>query len=149
MRQRPELTTETDAEGTLGVALSGELIVARIGALDRELRAVEGAVRRVDLSDVTAIDTVGAWLVWRLVRDHDASVTGASEEAGRLIDAVSRSQGSAEIEPLRPALTTRVLDTVGATVIGLGVGTLAWLGFLGQLILAGRSGKAQTLINIS
>ena len=138
MRQLPDFTTETDAEGTLSVALSGAMIVARIGALDRRLRAIDGAVSRIDLSAVTAIDTVGAWLVWRLARQHDAKVSGASEEAGRLIDAVSQSKGSAQLQPTRLPLAMRVLDTVGGAVIGWRLGAIAGLGFFGQMILACR-----------
>jgi phospholipid/cholesterol/gamma-HCH transport system permease protein len=35
----------------------------------------------IDLSEVERMDTVGAWLVYRTVRDRNAKVVGASEEA--------------------------------------------------------------------
>ena len=37
----------------------------------------------IDLSGVEKMDTVGAWLVYRTVRDRGAKVTGASPDAVR------------------------------------------------------------------
>ncbi|MBU6266314.1 MAG: ABC transporter permease [Sphingomonadales bacterium] len=138
MRETPEFSSESDADGALRVALGGPLIVARIGELDKRLRAIDAPVAAVDLSKVTAIDTVGAWLVWRLVRDGDAKLTGASEEATRLIDAVSESKGTASISPERLPPFTRALDTLGSTVLGWREGAVGGLGFLGQVMLAVR-----------
>ncbi|MDE2403750.1 MAG: ABC transporter permease [Sphingomonadales bacterium] len=138
MRQRPDFSTDDDADGGTRVALTGPLIVARIGDIDKRLRALAGPVATIDLSGLTAIDTVGAWVVWRLARDNDAQLTGASDEATRLIDAVSESKGTSRLTPERPPALTRALATLGETVIGWGQGTLAGLGFLGQVILAVR-----------
>ena len=138
MRQQPDFTIETQTGGAQRVALSGAWIVARVGSLDSRLRAVEGAVAQVDLAAVSAIDTVGAWLVWRLARDHEAEIVGASEQAARLIEAVKPSKGDSAISPARLPLLPRVLDIVGGAVIGFWHGTVGGLDFIGSVILAMR-----------
>ncbi|MFC3173170.1 ABC transporter permease [Novosphingobium bradum] len=135
MRQEAEFTTRED-DGATTVALGGPLIVARIGALDRALRALAGPVRTLDLSGVTAIDTVGAWVAWRTARDTGAEIVGASDEARRLIEAVSASSTETPIAAPRPELIERVPEAVGALVSGIGQGAVGVIGFLGQIILA-------------
>ena len=57
-------------QGTL--RFTGELTLARIGDLPARLAALGETTTTVDLAAVDRIDTVGAWLVHRLARDHDA-----------------------------------------------------------------------------
>ena len=134
MRQLAEYTTRDDAGGTT-VALAGPLTVSRVGALDQQLRTL-GDVARVDLSGVTAIDTVGAWIAWRLSRGGEAKITGESDEARRLIEAVSGTSTVAEVAPPRPELLERVPEAVGTLVTSMGQGSVGITGFLGQIILA-------------
>jgi phospholipid/cholesterol/gamma-HCH transport system permease protein len=135
MRQLAEFTIR-EGEGGSTVALGGPLTVGRIGALDRALRALPGGVRCVDLSAVSAIDTVGAWLAWRTARDLGAEITGESEEARRLIAAVSRSSADADVEAPRAALVERVPEAVGTLVTGIGQGSIGITAFLGQIIVS-------------
>ena len=76
MTSAPELTTNADNPG--GLNASGAWTVANVEALER---LCDGAgrteVRSIDISRVTALDTVGAWLFERLARRG----TGASSEA--------------------------------------------------------------------
>ena len=37
------------------------------------------------VTGVTEIDTVGAWVVWSMARDHDAPIAHASEQAERTL----------------------------------------------------------------
>ena len=78
--------------GATTIALTGPLTVSSIGVVDRHLRHYDEPVARVDLSEVSEIDTVGAWTAWRVARDHEAEITGASDQAQRLIAAVSHSK---------------------------------------------------------
>jgi len=133
MRQLAEFTLREDAAGTT-VVFTGPLTVGRVGALDPALRAIEGRVAAVDMSGVTAIDTVGAWLAWRTARDSGAEIAGESEEARRLIEAVSRSEAETDVRAPRPELFERVPEAVGTLVTGLGHGTVGVVGFLGQII---------------
>jgi len=137
MPHPPDFTTETDAGG-LVVALSGPLLVATAGPLDQRLRALDQPITRVDLAQVTAIDTVGAWLVCRLLGDHDAELTGASDDARRLIDAVGRAESGAPVKPERPSGPIRVLASIGSAVYGIRGGTFSALGFIGSTVLAVR-----------
>ena len=42
----------------------------------------------IDLSDIERMDTVGAWIVYRTVRDRDAKVIGASRDEVSLLKQV-------------------------------------------------------------
>ena len=132
MRQPAEFSTRDDG----AIALAGPLTVATVGPLDRQLRALDQPVAAVDLSAVTAIDTVGAWIAWRLARDAQAPITGASAEAQRLIEAVSRAEAEVDVHAPRAEMAERVPAAVGDLVVSWWQGTLGVVGFLGQLILA-------------
>ena len=73
----------------------------------------------VDLSRVDSLDTVGAWTAWRVARDEDAEIVGASEEANRLIEAVKASEGKGEIHPERGNLIERVPESGTALLLHL------------------------------
>ncbi|HET9630320.1 MAG TPA: ABC transporter permease [Novosphingobium sp.] len=134
MRQLAEYTIHEDAGGTT-VALSGPMTVSRVGALDQQLRPLEN-VAKVDLSGVTAIDTVGAWIAWRLSGCGAAKITGESDEARRLIQAVSGTGAVAEVAAPRPELLERVPEAVGTLVTSIGHGSVGIIAFLGQIVVA-------------
>ena len=136
MRQQAELTTHADADGTVTAVLAGPLTVGSIGAVDRDLRALPDGTARIDLSAITAIDTVGAWVTWRTSRDSGAAITGASEQASRLIEAVSKAKADVAIHPDRPDLVERVPEAVGVLVTGWAGGSVAIAGFLGSIVVA-------------
>ena len=136
MREWADFTTDTEEGGASTIALTGPLTVSSVGKVDRRLRALDGPVARIDLSGVSTIDTVGAWTAWRVARDHDAEITGASAEAERLIAAIRGSDGTADIRPPRPDTVERVPAAVGQLVIGWGQGTVAIVGFLGALLVS-------------
>ena len=134
MREWADFTTETGGDGGLTLALSGPMVVASIGVIDRRLRELEEPVAKLDLSGVSAIDTVGAWIVWRVARDNDAKITGTSEQAERLIAAVRGASGEGEIGAPRLPLFARVADAIGRLVSETGHGSVGILGFLGAVL---------------
>ncbi len=136
MREWADFLTETGADGALTLALGGPMVVASIGVIDRRLREFPDPVARLDLSGVTEIDTVGAWIVWRVSADKDAEITGASEKAERLIAAVKGASASSEISPHRLPLLERVPDAVGLLVSTTAHGSVGILSFLGSTIIA-------------
>ena len=75
-------------DGKTVLTLSGPYLVSSVGAIDQDLRALEGPIERIDLSDVSEIDTVGAWLACSVASHHDAEITGASDRAERLLGAL-------------------------------------------------------------
>ena len=139
MTAAPDFTIANDPDHGLRLTLTGPITVATVGGMDEGLRDVAATAQHpaiIDLSAVTTIDTVGAWVVWRLARDCRAEIVGASTRAQRLIHAVSASRGDARITPPHVPVFIRAPEAVGRVIVELGVGTLGVLGFLGELIVA-------------
>lgn len=136
MRALADFTTEPTDGGGIAIAFRGPMTVAALGHTDQRLRDLEEPVERIDLAEVDSIDTVGAWTVVRLSQQHGAEIVNCREEARRLIDALSKTDHSAEIIAPRLPLYERVPANVGGVITGLGQGAVQVLGFLGQTILA-------------
>jgi phospholipid/cholesterol/gamma-HCH transport system permease protein len=79
-------------------APSGALTIGRAGSTQRELDSLPDPIA-IDLSRVERIDTVGAWLVHRTVRDRGARVTGASGDVEKLLAQVADADRPNEIKP--------------------------------------------------
>jgi phospholipid/cholesterol/gamma-HCH transport system permease protein len=136
MREWADLDVQDGQGGDATVALRGPLVIASIGPLDRKLRALTGPVRRVDLSQAAAIDTIGAWAVWRFAQAHGAEITGASDKASKLLEVVKSAESSAAIVPPREPVLPRVLRDIGTTVVEMGHGTMRVIAFLGAIMLS-------------
>ena len=128
----------------------GRLTLARIGGVHDRLQAdVErhGALAHIDLSQIERIDTVGAWLVNRLVHSTGAAVVGASPEALTLLDAVGDADQVVSIRPVAVSPVVRVVSEIGLGVWRAGsefAGLLAFLG--GTLVALGRVARAPRTI---
>src|SRR5690606_9984838 len=123
MRQWAEFTLEDDESGGAAtLTLIGPLRVSSIGDLDAQLDQVSQEIARVDLAGVTEIDTSGAWLAWRFAEEHKAAIVGESEQAGRLIKAISKVSAGDVDRPPEPGLLKRTAGEVGAKVIAGGEG---------------------------
>jgi len=136
MREWAQFTTQSDATGATTLVFTGPLRVSTVGMIERDIRHFQGDLAKVDISQVKEIDTVGAWLAWRLSRDHSAEIVGAGDEARRLIEAVSKSKGDAAIVPEREPVLQRVPREVGVFVISWLQGIAGIIGFLGAMLLA-------------
>ena len=114
---------------------SGSLTLAHLGDLPDRLDAA-GAVRRIDLSGIERIDTVGAWVVHRYAAQHDATIDGLSTEGQHLLEQVEKADQPIDTgtRPLSPFL--RVLDEIGEAVAISGRTLLGLLGFMGATVLA-------------
>jgi len=135
MREWAEYSVE-ERGGRATVVITGPLVVSGIGNLDPELRDFEGLVQFIDLSGVSSVDTVGAWIVHRFAEQHNAEVVGASEAAEVLLEAVEECASTAEIEPPRRYVFGRVAEGVGEKVVGFGSGLRRNVGFLGAILIA-------------
>jgi len=139
MREWADFSLEGTEGGAATLALKGSLRVHCLRDLDRRIGTLDRPVDRVDLSQVNDMDTAGAWLAWRIAREHEAEITGASEDAERLISTISRAIAADEDAPeetpplldrinewLRTRLTNysgglyRIVAFMGATFISLG-----------------------------
>ena len=136
MRDWASYTLDDAGTGGTRLILDGRLLISTVGPLDGQLRKLDSAIAAVDLSQVTEIDTVGAWIVSRVSQDHDAQIIGASEDAQRLIEAVQSSASTAEIQPPRVPLLERVPEAVGQLITGWGRGVVDLVGFLGAILVA-------------
>ncbi|OYU15795.1 MAG: ABC transporter permease, partial [Alphaproteobacteria bacterium PA4] len=126
---------ETDSGGPR-LVLSGQLTLSAIGQIERDLRDIPGPVRTVDLAGVEEIDTVGAWVVCRVAREHDSEITGASPEALRLLAAMRDIDASGDTHPHRLPVWERVPLAVGEKVFGARGGIYGVVDFFGQILIA-------------
>ena len=120
-----------DDQGVL--RLSGELTLPFLGDLPDRLDALEQPPARIDLAGIDRIDTVGAWLVHRLARDSGASIQGADEDAGQLIEQVANADKPTRVRPEETSSVGRVLARIGLSTITAGQTLLGLVGFLGAI----------------
>ena len=113
---------------------TGSLTIGRAGSTQRELDAMPNGMT-IDLAGLERMDTVGAWMIHRTVRDRGAQVVGADADVQALLDQVAAADRPVRIRPdQRPAITRALADLgmwtseAGRTLVGL-------LGFLGATIL--------------
>jgi phospholipid/cholesterol/gamma-HCH transport system permease protein len=126
--------------GTGLLTLEGRLTIARAAALEPRLAALleshAGPVR-INLAGVERMDTVGAWLVHRILRDRPGSlVDGASDRATRLIAEVADADQACAMRPDLEPFVTRELRKLGRYMFAFWHMILAVLGFVGTTLVA-------------
>ncbi len=134
MGTEADFTIEERDDGQQIVRLSGPLDIADIGDLPQRLSAIEGDIAEIDLSDVDQMDTVGAWLCYRLMRDHGGEITGESEEAARLIEAVGEADNGGSIREKRPIPPIYAMQKTGEAVMIALSSFVGMIGFFGGLV---------------
>lgn len=133
---------EAREDGRRRLALSGRVTIAHIAPIAPAFAAIrpDGEPLVVDLGHVERIDTAGAWLVHKLLRDWKAAgqaaeITNASPEAVRLIDEVAANDRPSEIHAPRGNRLLRRLEKIGAAIV-YAVHTLgSFLSFLGATLI--------------
>ena len=135
MTQAADLIERDDAQGR-AVSFSGSLSLAHLGDLPQRVDAIDGNVATIDLHGIDHIDTIGAWVVHRLATRTGAQITGANEDAARLLDVVARNDQPLEAgpAPINPVL--RVFDEVGTATKLTGRTMIGLIGFLGATVIA-------------
>ncbi|NQX94702.1 MAG: MlaE family lipid ABC transporter permease subunit [Erythrobacter sp.] len=126
---------EESGDGTASLALSGSLLVSTIGTLDRELRGRLADVKRIDLSGVEDIDTVGAFLTCQLSSDHEAEIVGASDSAKRLLAAVRGAGSHVDHTSQKEPVWERVPMALGQQVFEARSGVSGVIGALGRVMI--------------
>jgi phospholipid/cholesterol/gamma-HCH transport system permease protein len=121
-------------DGTL--RFSGALTLARIGTLPQRLDAIPDMPGKVDLTGVERMDTVGAWLVHRIARDHDAEVIGANAEESHLLEQVAAADQPLKIRPDHSSSFIRVLDQMGTATVRAGETLVGLVGFFGAVLVS-------------
>ncbi|UVI40398.1 ABC transporter permease [Qipengyuania spongiae] len=136
MDRRAGFEIEEGEGGGAALALTGPWLVATVGAVEEEVQSVDAEVERIDLSQVSEIDTAGAWMACLLAERYEAEITGANERAARLVEAVKDMDLEGEVAAPRSDVFTRVAARAGEKVYGARSGTRGVVGFLGALIIA-------------
>ena len=126
----------SDEGGKPMVRFSGALTLAHLGDLPQRLDELRLRDAVVDLSSISAMDTVGAWLIHKLTRDWGARVTGSSEDAAALIEQVSQADQPVKMRPDRMPPLYRVLGQIGTATVVAGRTLLGLLGFFGALLIS-------------
>jgi len=126
---------QSDGADGAEVRFTGRLTLARLGDLPARLDAL-GPIASLDLSAIERIDTVGAWIVTRTVRDHGARITGASPEAERLLEALASDKSDYRVHRDRRSAMNRMLEQVGTASMAVWHELLGIIGFFGAMIMA-------------
>ena len=128
-------TTSDPSEGGDAFRCVGSLTIARAASTQRELDAAPDPLT-IDLSGVEKMDTVGAWVIYRAVRDRGAKVVGADKNVAGLLDQVAEADRPARIRPDQRSAPLRTLDELGEWVSEAGSTFVGLLGFLGSVLVA-------------
>ena len=110
---------------------AGAMTIVRAGSISRELDTLADPLV-IDLAGVERMDTVGAWLVHRSVRDRNAKVVGASPELQKLLQQVAEADHPA---PIRPEQEAGPVAELGAWVMESGRTLIGLLGFFGATLI--------------
>jgi phospholipid/cholesterol/gamma-HCH transport system permease protein len=132
-RMEPDPPEGTEGDGAT-YRMAGSITIARAASTAREIEA-EPDPLTIDLSDVRNMDTVGAWVIYRTVRDRKAKVVGANDQAKSLLDQVAEADHPARVRPEERAGFIRVLRELGEWVSEAGVTLLGLLGFFGATLI--------------
>ena len=134
MVARADFEHSDGADGA-DVRFTGRLTLARLGDLPSRIEAI-GPIATLDLSALERIDTVGAWIVTRTVKEHGAKVTGASPEAQRLLDALASDKSEYRVHRDRRPPMIRMLEQVGVASVAVWHELIGIIGFFGAMIMA-------------
>jgi phospholipid/cholesterol/gamma-HCH transport system permease protein len=118
------------------VRFTGRMTLARIGDVPRRLETLHQSPKWLDISGIERIDTVGAWIVYKLSQETGATITGASPEALRLIDLVDDTSLAVQMRPDPPNPLIRVLGEVGDATVNAFKTLHGLLSFFGAILIA-------------
>src|SRR5947199_9668222 len=107
--------------------VAGALTISRAATTQREIDALPDPVT-IDLSQIQRMDTVGAWIVYRTVRDRHAKVIGASRDEVSLLKQVGEFDHPVRVRPEEKPGFFRVLTEIGESVTEVGQTLLGLLG---------------------
>jgi phospholipid/cholesterol/gamma-HCH transport system permease protein len=108
----------------------------------------------IDVSQVSKLDTFGAWLIERLRRSlaHggvEAQIAGLSDNYSSLVDEVRRVKASPAVDATSVTITG-MLDQVGRTMVGIGgtiTGLIEVLAATGRVLIHPRSFRLTSTVH--
>ena len=142
MNGGPVLKAEPNADGVV-VRLSGDWTIGAGSALEKAAAAISKAVAgrkraEVDISEVSALDMAGAWVIDRARSQLNASglqteLSGVRSEHATLLHEARYRQIEPPAQP-RHVLFVTMLNEIGETVVGALFDVYEGLGFLGRVV---------------
>ena len=114
--------------------VAGALTITRAATTQREIDALPDPLT-IDLSDIQRMDTVGAWIIYRTVRDRQAKVIGASRDEVSLLKQVGDFDEPVQVHPEQKPSFQRVLSEIGEYIAEAGTTLLGLLGFFGATLI--------------
>jgi phospholipid/cholesterol/gamma-HCH transport system permease protein len=125
---------ETDHRQGSVYRVAGALTITRAATTQREIDSLPDPLT-IDLSEIERMDTVGAWLVYRTVRDRGAEVIGASRDEVSLLKQVGEFDKPTRVVPDEPHNFMAVLRELGEWVSEAGTTLVGLLGFFGATLI--------------
>jgi phospholipid/cholesterol/gamma-HCH transport system permease protein len=114
--------------------VAGPITISRAATTQREIDALSDPLT-IDLSAIDRMDTVGAWIIYRTVRDRGAKVVGASSDEASLLEQVRELDVPTRVVPDEKHDFLSVLRELGEWVTETGATLVGLLGFLGSTLI--------------
>lgn len=136
----PDFSREKE-QGGERIRLHGDWVLDHVERLEALVNAAEessGALV-LDLSGIGRMDTVGAWLVYRLHRDlcghgHDCRITGVPDRYQPLMERMQTHDRPTETEEDRPPYFIGLAEEIGYATVTILTGFGELLAFLGLVV---------------
>ena len=125
---------ETDQRHGSVYRVAGAITISRAATTQREIDSLPDPLT-IDLSEIERMDTVGAWLIYRTVRDRGAKVIGASRDEVSLLKQVGDFDVPVRVVPDEPHNFMAGLRELGEWVSEAGVTLVGLLGFFGATLI--------------
>ncbi|MEO1046233.1 MAG: ABC transporter permease [Pseudomonadota bacterium] len=134
MSDAVDFTVLHDDEDRAILHFTGLLDITTAGEINQRLGALDQHIDIIDLQEVEAVDTVGAWIVHKLRRDHIAEVRHASPEAMRLMGAVASADEPGRVRAPQLIAPLRILAEMGEATARAFGSMFGIIGFIGALL---------------
>jgi len=140
----PKAGLEVDyPAGGIDITMSGEWLNATIAEIDPAIREIEArrftGAARIDLTDMTSLDTGGAWIIRRLTSALERNAPTVRLDGGHagmrdLIAALPAELPEPEFSEARPTMFERIFSPLGRLVASLYEDMLQSLGMIGSAV---------------
>ncbi|NKB49336.1 MAG: MlaE family lipid ABC transporter permease subunit [Alphaproteobacteria bacterium] len=137
-------TVDSRLDGDLWrIVLAGQWTVAAATGIDRALKSLPSATQNrvaIDMAQVSALDTAGAWLVWRTIaalndQGVETELVAAQPAHTSLIDTVARNAVPCPDPPRRRNAFIAMVERVGAATFAALYEARDLLNFLGLVVI--------------
>jgi phospholipid/cholesterol/gamma-HCH transport system permease protein len=122
-----------DPDGSV-YRVAGALTITRAATTQREIDALPDPLT-IDLSKIDRMDTVGAWVVYRTVRDRGARIIGASRDEVSLLKQVKEFDAPAKVHAEDRGGFFGALNELGEWVAEAGTTMVGLVGFFGGVLI--------------